>query len=115
MNEYIIWILANPVLSIGILMVEYAVIMTLSVQSKFRGIAKIATILFIPQDLVMNVVLFTVLFFDPPNEWLVTGRMKRYKSLYELPINRSGKLDEWRYYFAIQMCRYLNKFDEGHC
>lgn len=115
MNEYIIWILANPVLSIGILLIEYAVIMTMATQRKFDGLAKLATIVFIPQDLLMNVIVLTVIFADTPKEWLVTGRMKRYKAVYNLPINRNGKLDNWRYYFASQMCRYLNKFDEGHC
>ena len=115
MNEYIVWMLDNPILAILLLMVEYAVIMTLSVQTRFRPIAKLAAIGFIPQNALLNIFVLTPLFADPPQEWLSTARFKRYKKLYALPVNRSGKLDDWRYFFAFQMCRYLNIFDEGHC
>ena len=114
LTQYINWVVANPVLSFGILLVEYAVIMTIAAQTKFRALSKLGTLLFIPQDVVMNLTLLTILFLDMPKEWLVTGRMKRYKLYYSK--TRSGKMEEFRYWFAVKLCNYLNYFDEkGHC
>ena len=115
MIEYISWITANPVLAILMLMVEYAVIMILATQQKLLPLAKLAALIFIPQNAAVNIFVLSPMFADKPQEWLSTARFKRYKKLYELPINRNTRLEEWRYFFAVNMCRYLNIFDEGHC
>lgn len=57
-------------------------------------------------DVILNVVVATVLFVDPPRELLLTTRLKRYKA---------GP-DGWRRSFADWVCEHLlNQFDEGHC
>ena len=114
-EEYINWIIANPIESILGLMVEYAIIMTLSTQRKLVPLAKLATLIFIPQNALVNIFVLSPMFADLPQEWLSTARFKRYKKLYELPINRNTRMEEWRYFFAISMCRYLNLLDKGHC
>ena len=115
MIEYIEWITANPVESIVMLMIEYAVIMILATQRKFVALAKLGALVFIPQNAAVNIIVLSSIFADPPQEWLSTARFKRYKKRYELPINRNTRIEEWRYFFAVNMCRYLNLFDEGHC
>ena len=59
-------------------------------------------------DLVLNIVVATVVFLDPPRELLLTTRLKRYRS-------GSG----WRSRVAAWVCkRLLDQFDpngEGHC
>lgn len=57
-------------------------------------------------DAVLNAVVATVVFSDLPQEWLLTQRLKRYKT------GRPG----WRRNAAWWICEHLlNQFDEGHC
>lgn len=57
-------------------------------------------------DVLLNFFVGTVLFVDPPREFLLTARLKRYQS--------SPKT--WRARLARWLCaNLLNPFDEGHC
>ena len=59
-------------------------------------------------DVFVQIVVMSVLFFDIPRDWTVTGRMKRY-------INTETG---WREAVAIWMCSHLlNAFDPDgkHC
>ena len=104
----------HPVASILLLMIEFALIMGISKQKRFNLVSKVATVIFILQDLLMNLIICTVLFLDLPKEYLVTARMKRYKNAYQAKPN-CNILENFRYYFAVYMCKYLNLWDEGHC
>ncbi len=56
-------------------------------------------------DLIVNVFVLSFLLLDPPKEWLVTDRMKRY-------LASSG----WRSKVASWFCiNLLTPFDKGHC
>jgi len=58
-------------------------------------------------DFITNVVVGSVLFLDPPREWLLTDRLQRYKNLDR---------ESWRGKTAYWLCEHLlNQFDEGHC
>jgi hypothetical protein len=60
----------------------------------------------LPLDVLLNVVVGTIVFLDPPREWLLTARLKRYK------IQTFG----WRSATSWWLCEHLlNQFDEGHC
>ena len=59
-------------------------------------------------DLALTVVVGSILYLDPPREWTLTGRLKRY---------RAGP-DDWRKILATWICEHLlNQFDPGgnHC
>ncbi len=113
MSEYITWMIENPVASIFLLMIEFALIMGISKQKRFKPVAYVAAAIFILQDLAMNLIICTIIFLDLPKEYLVTARMKRYKKKYKT--KRNNPIEKFRYYFSVYMCKYLNLFDEGHC
>lgn len=58
-------------------------------------------------DAFLNIVIASLVFVDPPREWLLTVRLKRYKR---------GE-DGWRKKWALWICEHLlDQFDEGgHC
>lgn len=70
---------------------------------------------FVLCDWAFNVTVFTVFFLDLPDEWgeLVTKRMKRYKHIYHS--NEPNKLKSFRWKFATRLCKFLSKYDMGHC
>lgn len=56
-------------------------------------------------DVVLNAVVGSVLFLEPPRELLLTSRLKRLK-----------RGDGWRAKLADWVCEHLlEQFDEGHC
>ncbi len=58
-------------------------------------------------DFIMNLTIFTVLFFELPKEWLVTKRLQRH-------IRRSG----WRFKLANFICEHMLNFADptgNHC
>ena len=60
----------------------------------------------LPLDVLLNAVVGTIVFLDPPREWLFTARLQRYKR----------ETIGWRSSTAWWMCEHLlNQFDEGHC
>jgi len=58
-------------------------------------------------DAILNLVLATIVFADPPREIVLTARLRRYKA------QASG----WRRRAALWICEHLlDQFDEGgHC
>ena len=58
-------------------------------------------------DVLLNLLVASVLFIDPPRELLLTARLKRYQK----------KPGTWRAQLARWVCHHLlNPFDEGgHC
>ncbi len=110
MNEYIEWVITHPASAFVILLVEYIIIMRLSMQKRWSGIAKIATVPFIIQNCIFNLTVLTVVFLDVPRELLVTARLKRWKS----EARRDTFLHRARFDFAWWLGGILNKYDEGH-
>lgn len=57
-------------------------------------------------DMLLNWVVMTLMFLEPPHELLTTQRVRRHK------FEGSG----WRQRLALWLCRnYLTPFDEHHC
>jgi hypothetical protein len=57
-------------------------------------------------DVLLNVLVGSLLFADPPRELLVTSRLKRYQAAP----------NTWRARLARWLCAHLlNPFDERHC
>jgi len=103
----------HPLLSFILLFIEFVVIMKIHHKTKNEVLHKILAIFFIPQDLVANFVFITLVGLElpKPGEWLVTARMKRWKTIDPT----EGKLKWWRHTFATKLCEQLNKYDAGHC
>ena len=80
--------------------------MLLYTQKRWVWLSDALKIPFIPQDAVVNVIVLTMFSFERPKEWLVTTRLKRWKTLDD---------DTYRSRFGWFMCNILNNFDEGHC
>lgn len=66
-----------------------------------------AALLAVAMDVTFNVIIATVIFFDPPQEWMFTQRLNRYK------IEDAG----WRTVVAKWLCfNLLDPFQTGgHC
>ena len=107
------WMVHHPFLGFGLLAVEYAAIMSLYHRTQLKWLAKALSVPFMIQDWIVNMVFCTLIFLDPPREALVTARMKRYKEKYSTVTY--NPLEKWRYWFAVNLCKWLNKFDRGHC
>jgi hypothetical protein len=59
-------------------------------------------VIFIPLDVLLNIVVGSVLFLELPKEWLFTTRLDRHAK-------KGSKFAQW-------VCKYiLNPFDENHC
>jgi len=65
-----------------------------------------AAIIGIALDVAVNMIVGTVMFIDPPREWMFTTRLKRMK--------KSGS--PWRRRIAYWICEHaLNQFQRNHC
>lgn len=111
------WILENPILSFAILFAEYVILMTIYHKTNKTGakIAKVLAVPFVIQDALVNIFAVSLVFLEGPKltkgEWLVTARLKRWKTLTK----QDDRLFGWRRKFAWWMCDKLNKYDAGHC
>lgn len=61
--------------------------------------------------------LISPLFWELPkgNRELVTHRMARYKDYSFKVVAEGSWLIRWRWWFANRLCRWLSKYDPGHC
>jgi len=58
--------------------------------------------IFLPIDMILNIIVGSILFLELPREFLFTARLDRHA-------RKGSKLAQW-------ICKYiLNPFDEGHC
>lgn len=80
---------------------------TLSLTAKALGYPVLAAGVLL--DATINIVIFSLIFFERPSEWLITQRLTRH-------IQRGGG---WRLKLAVWICQHLlNPFDpdqRGHC
>jgi hypothetical protein len=111
------YLLTHPVQFFFILLAQYCLIAPFQQQLKRSSIGKPIFIWFIWQDWLINVTWFTVWCLDPPQRWneVVTKRMRTYKTEYVLPSWRTKRIEQWRYFIAVNLCRVLSVFDKGHC
>lgn len=73
----------------------------------------LAVALFGIMDVALNFTVMSVWMIDPPREWTITERLRRYKASSK---NREKGLHWWRYQTAYNLCLILNIFDKkGHC
>jgi len=104
------YLATHPIQSFFIGLAQFIIIMKIhhTVHNKWLHYA--LAIWFLPQDAVVNAVLFTIIGVELPEEWTVTTRLKRWKTL-----GGTARLDQWRSYVGWKLCRILSKFDMGHC
>ena len=100
----------HPIQSFFIALVQFAVLMTISNKINNRALYTLFALWFVPQDVIVNMVLFRILGLEAPREWTVTSRLKRWKRL-----SPYSRLDKWRYRIGHGLCKTLNRFDPGHC
>ena len=104
------YLATHPIQSLFIVLAQFIVIMKIhhKVHSKYLHYALGAW--FIPQDVIVNLILFSIIGFELPREWLVTDRLKRWKKLdTDTSLNRLRSTVGWK------LCEVLNRFDMGHC
>lgn len=101
-----------------LLLAQYIVIFEFQNWFRDHKLTKPVYLVFAVQDWLMNIVM-SVWFLDLPDQWneLVTGRMKRYKEGggYSKRGLRIEFIEEFRYRFALALCKILNIWDKGHC
>lgn len=105
----------------GFLYLLVAFVFVMKVKHKLEGtrwepVAYVAVIPFQICNWAWNVTAGSAIFWDWPDEFfeVTTSRMKRYKKAYEKQIQLT-RLERWRYWFAIHLCRFLNQHDKAHC
>jgi len=108
--DLLAWLAENPILSAIFLLVQYIVIMLLRDKTRNKLLMTAATLWFIPQDVVVNIVFMSIIGMELPQEWLVTDRLKRWKKITGL-----GRMNHLRHEFGWRVCNMLNRWDEGHC
>lgn len=104
--------------SMALLFVAFVFVMELKTQFErtryYPAIRMLFGLPFVVADCIVNYLLIP-LFLDLPAHplELVTGRMLRYKLAYAArPL---GRVELWRYEFAVWLCRRLNRYDADHC
>jgi len=55
-------------------------------------------------DVIVNITWFTVIFFERPQEWLLTQRVERLK-----------RTKGYRRQLALIICKILNHYERNHC
>jgi len=109
--DLLAWLAANTVKSLVVLLVQYIIIMKIHYKVHNVYYHAILSIWFLPQDFIVNTVLFSIIGLEYPREYTVTSRLKRWK---KLQVNQP--LGMWRYMVATKLCNILNMFDkDGHC
>ncbi len=105
------WLVTNPLLSVVALAAQFIIVMRLHQKYHNKYLHAILGAWFIPQDMVVNVIAFTIIGLEFPKEFLVTARMKRWKKLNP----NDSDLNVYRTHVANGICNLLNKYDMGHC
>lgn len=108
------WMITNPLDTVALLMVEYAIIMHIYMKTgKAPWVKYTLGLVFYIQDVFVNVVILTFLFLDAPQEYTVTSRIKRYTRL-KIGVNSKTR-DIWRHKVGGLLCDYANWVSPGHC
>lgn len=108
--EILEYLATHPIQSFFIVLAQFIVIMKIHHKVHNKYLHYVLAAWFIPQDVVVNLVLFTIIGAEPPREWLVTDRLKRWKKL-----DTDTSLNRLRSYVGWNLCAILHKFDAGHC
>ena len=104
------WLASHPFLSIIVLFVQYVFVMIIHHKAHNKYLHYVLGAWFIPQDIIVNFVLFTIIGMELPKEYLVTTRLARWKK-----ITGYSRIDCWRHDVGWKLCDILNRWDEGHC
>ncbi len=110
-KEILIWMAANPVASVAVLFIQFAVFMRIHHRNHNEALHVLLVIWFAPQDIIVNLVAMTMIGLELPREWLVTTRLARWKTIE----NPKGYREKMRSYVSWRLCEMLNRFDMGHC
>lgn len=108
--EYLEYLITHPIEAFFFVLLQFFIVMWLHNRYHSTYLHILLSIWFIPQDIAVNWVLFTIIGLEIPQEWTVTSRMKRWKKL-----NVNHPLGAWRFNVADTLCRVLNKAELGHC
>jgi len=115
-TDLLVWIATNPFESFFLVLFEFFFVMKIHlVASRIKHewlhnlIHYPLAVWFIPQDFVVNVVLFTIIGVEWPEEYLVSARVKRWSKL-----KPDSLISWWRYGIGIGMKFILNSIDKDH-
>lgn len=109
--EWIIFAIVIAALSVPILQAFFNFLFRLYHRTENKALLIPLALAFVICDFLANMYSMTILFLEPPREWLVTARLKRWK---KLPKDSTG-LKKRRRAFAWKKCKELNEYDPGHC
>ena len=103
------YLATHPIQSFFIGLVQFIILMKLhhKVHNIYLHIA--LALWFLPQDFVINVVLFTLIGVEWPRETTVTARLKRWKKAAP-----EGMLGKWRFKVGWTLCTRRNREVAGH-
>ena len=117
--EFTAWTVSNPVSSLILLFIEFAVLFELYHRSKGTGLEYIVMLVFaapfLLQDVLLNYVL-SIIFLDTPAGAFetISMRLQRYLNEYRNKTDRS-RMETVRYRTAKSICKHLHKHDPYHC
>jgi hypothetical protein len=100
----------HPIESFFVLLIQFIIVMKIHHKAHNQYLHYVLSAWFIPQDFIVNMVLFTIVGLELPKEWLVTHRLSRWKKVNDL-----SRLGRWRCGVGEKLCQLLNRFDTGHC
>lgn len=108
--DLLTYLATHPIESFVIGLVQFTALALVANRINNRAVWIVFSIWFIPQDVIINLVLMTLLGLgELPQEWTVTQRLKRWARLK--PRNWREK---WRQKVALTIGPLLNIGDPGH-
>ena len=108
--DILTYLAAHPVQSFFIVLAQFIIVMKIHHKTHNEYLHYVLAAWFVPQDIVVNWVLFSIIGMELPKEWVVTDRLKRWKK------SQSDKsIDRHRSRIAWKLCEILNRYDAGHC
>ena len=108
--DLLYYLATHPIESFVIVLIQFIVVMKIHHKAHNKWLHYALAAWFLPQDFVVNVVLFSLIGIERPKEWTVTARLKRWKATGD-----NDRLSRWRFRVGWWCCDLLNKFDMGHC
>ncbi len=107
--NWLMWIPQHPIESIILLVLEFLVMMKIYHKFNENKVLKIIFgAIFQPQNIIANILVISLIGWEPPHEFTTTSRMKRWKT--QDPVKHW-----WRVKFSTRMCKILNWADKEHC
>ena len=109
------WLSVLSFLPLSLFILWMGYVLTMELKENFKQLRwEVKIIAFFPAlfryllDVLLNVILLSILFWELPKEVTITKRFKRWKATPHIAPKRAA--------FAAYICNsWLNPFDRGHC